>query len=80
MARQEESPVRINYRWWANIYRGGVYETAEPVDDKQVFATFGEARTALGDHFSAMETHAGAARHRARNLKKAAVMDREWFI
>lgn len=72
--------MKFSYRWWAQGFHGGVYETVAKVDNTRVFATFTEARTALGDHFSEMERHAGAARYRARNMKKASIKDGEVTI
>jgi len=73
---------KVNYRWWSHdLNCGGIYETAEAVGSHpQVLATFGEARTALGDHFHALEVIAGAARYRARNVRKSDVKDGEWSV
>jgi len=74
--------VRANYRWWSEgTAAGGICETTEAVGSHpQVVATFAEARNALALHFHAMETEAGDARWRARNLRKADMKDGECSV
>jgi hypothetical protein len=72
--------MAVNYGWWSHGTAGGVHVTASAVDGARVFSTFGEARRALGDHFSAIEREAAAARYRARNLKKADERNGEWVV
>lgn len=73
--------MKISYRWWSEGTAGGICETTEAVGSHpQVVATFGEARTALGDHFHAMEVEAGDARWRARNLRKTDAKNGEWSV
>jgi hypothetical protein len=62
---------RLNYKWWANDLDGGVYETPEAVEMNHVYATFTEARQALGDHFNARARQLDTCRYLARKLKKA---------
>ena len=62
---------KLNYQWWAVNRDGGVYETPRAVDGELTFATFTEARQALGDHFAAIAMQYDTARYLARKLRKA---------
>jgi hypothetical protein len=64
---------KTNYKWWADDrnFGGGVYETPEALEENFVYATFAEARQALGDHFAAVAAQYETARYLARKLRKA---------
>jgi hypothetical protein len=66
---------KVNYRWWTQDLSGGVHETDVDPDGREVFATFGEARQALGDWFSEMASCYGSARYFARRIRKADLAD-----
>jgi hypothetical protein len=68
---------KLNYKWWAVDLDGGVYETPEAVDEESVYATFTEARQALGDHFAAVARRYDDARYLARKLRKAGMKNGE---
>jgi hypothetical protein len=81
MRGKSPAPAKLNYKWWANGLDGGVYETPEAPDEHQrVHSTFTDARRALGDYFDARAKDADAARHRARQLRKADLKDGEVTI
>lgn len=63
--------MSVRYEWWAEGLSGGVRETAAPPDGQAVFATFGEARQALGDWFGLVASHYGSARYLARQIRLA---------
>lgn len=66
---------RVSYQWWAEGLSGGIRETSEEPDGREVFATFTEAREALGNWFSRMSYHYGTARKFAREIRKADLRD-----
>lgn len=65
----------VNYQWWAQGLSGGIRETSDEPDGREVFATFTEARQALGDWFSQMTFCYGAARRFAREIRKSDLKD-----
>jgi hypothetical protein len=68
---------KLNYKWWANDLDGGVFETPEAPDKVHVFATFTEARRALGDHFDARAKQFNTCRYLARKFRKAGIENGE---
>jgi len=65
----------MNYRWWHQGLRGGIYETHRNPDGRYVRATFREARAALAAHFDDMAARNREAAAAVRALRKHQVRD-----
>lgn len=63
--------AKLNYYWEAHGIDGWVGDTTDPVDGVEVFATFSEARRALGDWFDHVAKEFDARRYWARKMLKA---------
>lgn len=64
-----------NYGFMADGQHGCVFETTDPVDGEEVFATFSEARTALADWFAYVARAYFARAREARKIRKASVRE-----
>jgi hypothetical protein len=65
----------MNYKWWHQGLRGGIYQTHRSPDGRYVRATFREARTALAAHFDEMAARNRDAAAAVRALRKNQLTD-----
>jgi hypothetical protein len=62
---------KVNYAWDAEGLEGWITEVTDPVDGVEIFATFTEARQALGDWYDQVAKDFDTRRYWARRMLKS---------